>query len=156
MTWTPRLTQPTRPLSDRQPQPLQQQQQRHSGGHNDPTSADGPVRNVYSENKLSSRDYFERLQKLGRNAGQKMYKFTVFTLGKRKFLWIPCKEYITRRTDSKPHRLTKSPLTKPFPAWCTLSLQYTPTTCLSVQSRRGEVGWVDFLYDDGGCCPHAR
>ncbi len=56
VTWTPRLTQPTRPLSDRPQQPPPH-------GHNDP---DGPVRNVYSENRLSSLDYFQRLQKLGK------------------------------------------------------------------------------------------
>ena len=46
--------------------------------------------------------------------------------------------------NSKLHRLTKSPLTQPLPACCTLSLQYTPNTCLSVQSSRG--GWVSGLF----------
>ena len=51
--------------------------------------------------------------------------------------------YITLRTDSKPHRLTKSPLTQPLPACCTLSLQSNYLSFCTEQTRRG---WVSGLF----------
>ena len=46
--------------------------------------------------------------------------------------------YITLRTDSKPHRLTKSPLTQPLPACCTLSLHSESAVQLPVFLYRAD------------------
>ena len=85
-----------------------------------------------------------------------IFIFVSVTAGQEGFegvtaLWDLIKEYtyISDRRDSTPLRLTNIWLSQPFPA---LSAVYC-TTCPSDKCRRGEVGRVKCLEDEGGCCP---